>query len=139
MPRAAELTPAGRPMGPDSHTAIGAAASLPSSSAAGPPSLPPSFRRAVASYNEAVAAGRQALLREAEESGPAGAQSPQQHAAECGDSYVSRLEAQYGGGQQQQQQDVTAGGMVEDPQTLLAAIVAAQTWLMQVRQAIQAR
>ncbi|MEW5302714.1 MAG: hypothetical protein WDW36_005468 [Sanguina aurantia] len=128
IPQAVDLAAAGRPVGPDSHPG-GAAASLPSSGA-GPPSLPPSFRRAVAAYDEAVAAGRQALLQEAEGSGPAGAQSPQQHVASCGRSYVSRLEARYGGGKQQQQ-DVAADGMGEDPQTLLAAIVAAQTWLMQ--------
>ncbi|MEW5312547.1 MAG: hypothetical protein WDW38_004174 [Sanguina aurantia] len=125
---AVDLAAAGRPVGPDSHPG-GAAASLPSSGA-GPPSLPPSFRRAVAAYDEAVAAGRQALLQEAEGSGPAGAQSPQQHVASCGRSYVSRLEARYGGGSSSSSK-MSQPAAWEDPQTLLAAIVAAQTWLMQ--------
>lgn len=115
--------------------------------------MPLVFRKAVALYQEAAAASRQ-LLQEGREAvtgadaGHAAAPAPaslQQRVAECGDNYVSRLNAHYGKPWQQHDpagsmgaQDTACGSgggggnTREDPQTLLAAIVAAQTWLMQV-------
>lgn len=146
IPRAVDLTPSGGFPRSGAHvTVAGHTQPL-----LAQPSLSPAFRRAVALYHEAAAASKQLLEEAGRENTdnrtpvltPA---SLQQHVSDCGDSYVSRLHAHYGSTQQQQQpgptgsmgaQGAHCGGdgsrIEEDPQMLLAAIVAAQTWLMQV-------
>lgn len=143
IPRAVDLSPGGAFPGPDER----ASSTGPGQQIVGPPGLPPSFRKAVAMYQEAALASKQ-LLQEGREaatgahashvSAPAN-KSLQQHVVECGDGYVSRLNAHYGHQQYDpagsigaQDADHGGGTSMEDPQTLLAAIVAAQTWLMQV-------